>query len=76
MFSGYIGEMRPWSLNLWKMGTSTKHILDGFSRAVVQSNPIQSNPLLTGGQYAQDRVGERRNFSPLIFQWILDIKYF
>ena len=25
--------------------------------------------LLTGGQYAQDRVGERRKFSPLIFQW-------
>ena len=25
--------------------------------------------LLTGGQYAQNRVGERRMFSPLIFQW-------
>ena len=44
MSSGYIGELMPWFIDLWRKGTSTEHILDGFSRAVVQSNPIQSNP--------------------------------
>ena len=42
----------------------------------VRLNKNKGLSILTGGQYAQDRVGERRNFSPLIFQWILDIKYF
>ena len=28
----------------WKKGSSTEYILDGFSRATVQFNSIQSNP--------------------------------
>ena len=44
----------------------------------VRLNKNEGLSLLTGGQYAHDRVGERRKFFTLIFQWqghlILKIK--
>ena len=35
----------------------------------IRLNKNKGLSLLSGGQYAQDRVGEGRKFSPLIFQW-------
>ena len=63
---------KPTPLKLFLGYATNGHVVS------LRQNKNKGLSLLTVGQYAQDRVGERRKFSPLIFQWqeklILKIK--
>ena len=68
---------RSWkSWNIWTFFYWNPTPLNSFrlcnkwsSGPPVRQNKNKVLSLLNGGQYAQDRVGEKRKFSPLIFKW-------
>jgi hypothetical protein len=58
--------------NIVLLETNSFKTLLGYAKnghlVPVRLNKNKGLSLLTGGQYTQDRVGERIKFSPLIFQ--------